>query len=527
MRSYLLLFPCLVLLLAAARAQAVADVDSDGDGLSDFREVHKHFTNPKKTDSDGDGIPDGDWRERREYQYTVRTVVQVMRPVTPEFLTDDYQDVRVLDETPTFVELEVIHYPFNTVESAIHGDRSWRRGAAKMREWTKPGATADWNPSMQKELLSALRADGIDVRKLDDKTAVERVSDWLLKRAKYHDGFSTFITAFDDKGRPYIPEELDGAANGGQREKGLTLEEQWRREISARGMFETKARGSCSSSAIYLNGCLRAVGVPTRIVLCIPLVDANDPRELELVHRGIRHNEVRRVLEAKLRALRGKWASHTFNEVWVGGRWRRLNYSHLGQNIYDKQFFGLMTHVATFRDWADAKMPETIGRFAKTKRVHDVFGGPNPYSAIAVRDEFGKHCRLDNPPRGVERVKVAELQWTDSEKLPAAIRESCKRKGRFGLIARLTDLSGSDALRAFLEGADNRVFLEADGRPTLKVGFEPGCWWYDNGRAWIYVPFGGADRRDLVTGVEYAFVPRNSEDDFVWVVPAGMTVTRR
>jgi len=46
--------------------------------------------------------------------------------------------------------------------------------------------------------------------------------------------------------------------------------------ISAAGMFETRARGSCSSSAIYLTGCLRALGVPTRIVLVIPAIDAND-----------------------------------------------------------------------------------------------------------------------------------------------------------------------------------------------------------------------------------------------------------
>jgi len=34
------------------------DVDSDGDGLSDFREIHKYFTDPKKADSDGDGYGD-------------------------------------------------------------------------------------------------------------------------------------------------------------------------------------------------------------------------------------------------------------------------------------------------------------------------------------------------------------------------------------------------------------------------------------------------------------------------------------
>ena len=118
-------------LLSAAVAVPPDDPDTDGDGLSDFRERHKHFTDPAKADSDGDGTPDGDWLERREYTYTVRSIVQVLRPVTPEYLIDDYQDARVLDESDEHVELEVIHYPFNTVAETISGNPNWRRESAR------------------------------------------------------------------------------------------------------------------------------------------------------------------------------------------------------------------------------------------------------------------------------------------------------------------------------------------------------------------------------------------------------------
>ena len=60
--------------------------DRDGDGLSDFHEVHKYRTDPASADSDGDGVPDGDWFERREFTYVVRSVVQVMRPRRPVLL---------------------------------------------------------------------------------------------------------------------------------------------------------------------------------------------------------------------------------------------------------------------------------------------------------------------------------------------------------------------------------------------------------------------------------------------------------
>ena len=114
---------------------------------------------------------------------------------------------------------------------------------------------------------------------------------------------------------------MQAAADRGRAEKGLTLEEQWAREISARGTFENRTRGSCTSTAIHLSGCLRALGVPTRTVLCIPFADASDDRELKLVRHGIPHHGVRRTMESALSRLRGSWASHTFNEVFVGGRW--------------------------------------------------------------------------------------------------------------------------------------------------------------------------------------------------------------
>ena len=501
--------------------------DSDRDGLSDFHERHKYFTDPAKADSDGDGVPDGDWLERREFTYIVRSVVQVMKPVTVEYLNDDYQDVRVLDVAKDYVELEVIHYPFNTVAETITGNPQWRRDARRMKGWLQPGATSDWTPEMRRQILAALKKDGIDAGKLDDKELVEAASAWLMKRAEYHDGFSSFITAFDEKGRPYVPDELRDAAERGRHEKGLTLEQQWKREISARGMYENRARGSCTSSAIYVSGCLRAIGVPTRTILCIPLVDASDERELQMVRQNLTHNGVRRIVDAALSPTAGSWSSHTYNEVFVGGRWRRLNYSKLGQNILDESCFGLMTHIATFRDWSDAKMPETVGRRQGLRIRNDVFGGSNPYSTISLRDSFGPHCELRNPPVEEVGLRVVRFFWTDSEELPRDIRATCARSNRFGLIAHVGDAGSAAKLRSFLASADLRVLLEAKRRKTLQIGFDAGCWWFRNDGAWIYVPFGPADRRDLVKGVPYALRPRNAKKGFSWVVDEGLRITRR
>ena len=312
-----------------------------------------------------------------------------------------------------------------------------------MQKWLEPGPTADWTPALQSEIKRALKQSGIDADRLDDKQLVQKASKWLLKRAKYHDGFSCFCTAFDEEGNPFIPDELKDNVG---RDSNLTPEQQWEREVSAAGMFRNKVRGSCSSSAIYLNGCLRAIGIPTRTILCIPMIDAGDDSEIEMVRR-LKQTGVRQKLLSGLLPLKNSWASHTFNEVFVGGRWRRLNYDRLGQNSFDPGMFGLMTHVATFHDWADAEMHKTIG-LRQSGNKKDVFGGANPYSTNSLRDEVGKHCKVQLPEANIARMKVEKIHWTDSPDLPEAIRRNCKEKGRFGLIADVTGFDGMEQAKA-------------------------------------------------------------------------------
>lgn len=514
--------PLVLAIALALPAGAAGDPDSDRDGLSDFHEVHKHFTDPRKADSDGDGTPDGDWLERREYAYTVRAVVHVMKPVTLDELTDDFQDARLLDESDTHAELEVILYPFGTAHEQLEADDGWRKPARELKPWLEPGPTSDWTPELRKRITADLAADGIDLARLSDREAVEKVSDWLLRRAEYHDGFSSFITAFDERGRPYVPDELRGSveANAG---RGLTLEEQWAREVSAAGMYEHRTRGSCTSSAIYLSGCLRAAGIPTRTVLCIPLVDANDERERKLLQLGLSNPRVRAIAAAAAEAGIGSWSSHTFNEVWVGGRWRRLNYSRLGQPILDRESLGLMIHIGTFRDWADARMPQTVGRRQKLDLYDDLFGGPNPYSTISLRDQVGVHCAGVPGADEANSLRVAALHWTDDKALPEDIVESCAEKGRFGLVAVFRNLGGSDELSEFLAGADPTVTLEAEGRAAVATRLDAGCWWFKNDRAFVYLPFGPSERDALERGVEYKARASNANAGFVLELDLGVT----
>jgi len=164
--------------------------------------MHKYLTDPMKRDSDGDGTPDGDWDERREYAYSIRTVLRYLPPCDEKGLNDDFQDARVLSRSGEYIEVEVIHYPLATAQEAISENRNWRRDYAQMTEYLAPGVTTNWDEQMQRDLLAALKTDGIDVESLTDKQVVEQVSRWLMARSRSLDKvFSTFYVYCPD-GRP-------------------------------------------------------------------------------------------------------------------------------------------------------------------------------------------------------------------------------------------------------------------------------------------------------------------------------------
>ena len=260
-----------------------------------------------------------------------------------------------------FVELEVVHYPLNTVGEAIVADSDWRVRAQEFKDFLASTTTSNWDRRMAEQLARELANDGVDIDAVDDRELALAASKRLMERSEFEDGFTTFLADYKGK-QAIIPRKLKARAREDSQKTGRSVQEQWERELFADGMFEHKVARlvhlECDLSVWRF--CAQA-GLPTRIVLVVPLVDANDPFEIAMIEHNIRHHRVRATILKGIRPLIGSWASHTFNEVLVGGRWRRLNYTRLGQPTLDSGLFGLTTHILTLRDWAEARMGQTVG----------------------------------------------------------------------------------------------------------------------------------------------------------------------
>ncbi len=519
------------LLLAAASPAQTGDRDADRDGLSDFQEIHKYGTDPTKADSDGDGIPDGEWEERREFAYSVRAILHVLAPYDAASMNDDYQDARVLQDRDGVLEVEVVVYPLNDVGTKIEGTRDWRAKARAMEEWLRPGIASNWDAEMAKEILAALAADGIRVGELTDKEVVERVSAWCMRRVEFEDSFTVFALDFDERGLRLLP-DVEARLRADATARGRTLQEQLDRELYGKGMFRTKSRGSCTSSAIYLQTCLRAVGIPTRTVICVPVVDASDAREVDLVRTRLTNHRVRAHLATSVAKLGSSWASHTFNEVRVGGRWRRLNYDRLGQNVLDAEVLGLMVHVNTYRDHAEAKL-SGWGRRTEHPSFASLFGGSNPYSCIALSDLFGAHAKLDNPrPEGeITTLTVDRVYWYHEQDDPPRVSMRLDDPQTAGhLVVHVAEGrpgASRDAILRCYFATKKEFVLRAEGRPDVPVVATRGGWIDpERGLADFYLRIEPADLPSMVAGAEYRLVPLDASADDRWVVQESVRVVR-
>ncbi len=508
----------LLAFLLLACAAAASDPDTDGDGLADFAELHKYRTDPAKKDSDGDGKPDGDWDERREYSYSILLLMRVMKPAMA--VGDDYQDARVVKEGERDVTLEIVCYPLTTAAEAVEGCRDWRAEASGLAEWLRPGLTSNWDEDLKSKIVAGLGADGIDVEGSDDRALATKAAAWLTRHASYSDShFTAFFTEFVD-GRPRIMPGLEETVRG-YAKTGLSFEEQWRRDLFAKSMFEAGERGSCTSSAIYLAGCLRAIGLPTRILYCIPPADASDAAQVALVRDRVTHRGVRRTLLAALGRMGGSWSSHTINEVFVGGRWRRLNYERLGQPPLDENYCGMLIPILALHDWADAGIAANEGKRQALGERDELFPHVNPYVALEVSDLFGVHAKVENDPvEELKKLTIVKAFWYADRQPGLDMRNLDDTSGH--LFVQVKEEGGLGDYRPFYDVVDKEFVLRNEGHADVLARAERGYW----GSGVFYLRIEPEALARMAADAPYALVPRNRSEECRWTVADGVALTR-
>jgi serine/threonine protein kinase len=444
---------------------------------------------------------------RKEDTYTITSVIQVLKPVNPADMNDDFQDARVLAQDKDSCTVEVTYYPF--YQPAIGENPNWRMDDAGMTQYLKPTATENWDEAMRRDLIAELHQAGIDPDRLTDKQLVERVSAWAMNRAHSTHAFSIWGVYFPD-GKPAVYPPLRDAFDREKPDPTWTDQQMFEQEALGRSMFYNKMHGACTSSSVYLATIFRALGIPARIVFCIPPFDPNDDAQARMFYDNIHHNQVRETVRAALDGT-GGFEDHMFNEVYVDHHWVRLNYKTLGQPVLDAHYFGLLTHIYTCSDLSQVPLAQTWGmRFFKYPADQPKLSSVNPYRLTSVHDHFGANASLDNPPVSVAELRtvtIIGLYPKGSPAIPAWVKEeSWQRTGTDFLIA--SQEWGPDGsyhqMSAFEKRAGQEFLLAASGHPTVKARLNRTTLSSGDGSFQAYAAqFAAEDKAKLVPGVAY------------------------
>ena len=465
---------------------------------------------------------------RKEDTYTITSVLQVLNPVNPADMNDDFQDARVLAQDKDSCTVEVTYYPF--YQPAIGENPNWRTDDAGMTQYLKPTATENWDEAMRRDLIAELRQANIDPDRLTDKQLVERVSAWAMNRAHSTHAFSIWGVYFPD-GRPAVYPPLRDAFDREKPDPTWTDQQMFEQEALGRSMFSNKVHGACTSSSVYLATIFRALGIPARIVFCIPPFDPNDDAQARMFYDNMHHNQVRETVRAALDGT-GGFQDHMFNEVYVDHHWMRLNYKTLGQPILDAHYFGLLTHIYTCSDLSQVPLAQTWGmRYFKYPADQPKFSSVNPYRLISIHDHFGANARLDNPPVPVAELRTVTIIGLYPKGSPAVPKwveeETWQKTGTDFLIA--SQEWGPDGsyhrMSAFEKRAGQEFLLTASGYPTVKAHLNRlTLSSRDSGFQAYAAQFATEDKAKLVPGVAYNIQPINISETYRWVVAPDITL---
>lgn len=438
-------------------------------------------------------------------------------------MNDDYQEARVLAEEEGSCTVEITYFPFS--RPAIGENPNWRRDCANMLEYLRPTPAENWDCKMRSDLEAELLDAGIDVYALTDKQLVERVSQWALTRAHRVPTFGIWGVHFSD-GDPMVLAPLKESFKVRTPDSTWTDEKIFHHEVLGRSMYYNKSHGSCTSSAVYMTTILRALGIPTRTVVCIPPFDPNEDSQSQMFYRGVRHHEVRETVRAAMDGING-FADHVFLEVYIGNRWTRLNYTRLGQPILDHRYLGLMTHVYTYSDYSESQLPATWGMrwFKYPDVVQPKLSSINPYRLLSVDDHFGEEANVPNPPvpcSELQSVTVDGIFSPTSTKLPQWVRDrlaKCDEEVDFLITCKEWVPGARLQLRAFFNRAGHDFIIAGPKLHSLKVRLTGLTLSSGDGNFQAFAAtFLPGEKSRVADGVEYSLHPINTNRRYRWNV---------
>ena len=198
---------------------------------------------------------------------------------------------------------------------------------------------------------------------------------------------------------------------------------------------------------------------------------------------------------------------------------------------------GLLTHVHTFNDLAEAGLADGWGARHPSRRPSPVFRHSNPYTALTLSDRFGVHSNIPNPAVETKEhcvLTISKAYWFHSDKdRPRTIgadwhgAQDPKAGHVMVHVDECRQDEGHTQYTRFHQGVDKRFRLRAEGHPILHVTSLQ-CYWsgVPGGGSEFYLRIDKSGFAKMKKGVHYTLEPMNSTDIYRWRVGQVVRIIR-
>lgn len=465
--------------------------------------------------------------------YSATLTMEILKPIGDmKDLNTDAQATRIISETEKTVTIEAKVRPFANQLGDLKPNLNWRQDNSsdtELQKYLRPGLTTNWDEQMRTELLAALKADGIVPEQLDDVLLVQKVSSWILTRFKYINHFVSFYMNFENN-KATIDPLLRSAFDAEKSRNGFQSDQEAiDKGIFGKSMFQSRIMGNCTMTATLQATIFKALGIPTRLVGNVLAFDASDPTQVQEFEKQIHHNGLRGSALEKAQESKGKWVNHTFNEVYVGRKWIRLNYNNLGQSPFWNQM-GLMVQVFTMADWGESRLTSWAKQSLGIERNFNL-SSPNSYRLVRIIDDPATLTPESNPPYSPAQskykvIKILRIRNANEvNDFPQALQDVLKNEAQKGLAFFVEVDVGEpkinyDEVKKFRKWVSQSFVLSAPGYPDITMKDAGGFTGYGADGLIFY-----ADA-SMVPGVKYHIKPVTTKGNYRWEVLGDVQLSR-
>lgn len=345
--------------------------DTDGDGISDYDEITKYRLNPLAADSDGDGTPDSDMEERREYTYSIQAICAIRQPYDVSSMSNHFQDVVALSEASGILTYQVTFYPaaYHIIEEIpLDEVHEWYDG---LDRFLTPDPLMNFDEEMSgqtRELFAA--GEGTT-----DMDAVRQMYAWERSNITVKPGYSgggsypePFLDLSITKDNQIIFPQTPIMFSYGE---GYLGNHDWQLShlVLGKSCFDNRTYGSCGSAANFHATILRSLGIPTRIIQTVPILDPTSAEQRKILSEAFSAYNALVLMMASETSY-----NHFMCEAFIGNRWIRLNES----DYSDKSSVPFIKAVS-FASWKEADFSQSWGQEGR------------PYSLIQVEERQAVH----------------------------------------------------------------------------------------------------------------------------------------